>query len=116
MPDGANWNSLPIQTVAASGTISLPDYDDTLFVVGASGGTTTAATAFSASSVVPGRKIVIMGTNDTDSVTLTHTAVASSTVGTFTSSGVLTLGNGDCITIMQMPNGGWVRVSNAANS
>lgn len=111
------YDSIPATvSIASGGTIAIPETAADVFVVGSGGAVTTSATAFSSPKIIPGRRVTIWGTDDTNTVTITHTAAASAASGTFTLNGNLALGNMDNVTIVQMNNGAWVSTANRANN
>jgi hypothetical protein len=99
---------LPVLPVSATPVIS-PAYS--VFTVGG----TTAITSFSTDTpVLPGRVVILMGTDATGPV-FTDTAIGSTAEGKIHLSAALTLANGTAIAFVQGNNGSWWEVARAAN-
>jgi len=97
-------------TVAASSTIEIGEngYE---FILTAASAISLAATAITAPYKWPGRQIVLIGTSDTNTVTVVHTATASRASGTVTGTGNVILGLDDEVRLKQRTDGSWTIVS-----
>ena len=97
-------------TVAASATIEIGEngYE---FILTAASAVSLAATAITAPRKLPGRQIVLIGTSDTNTVTVVHTATASRASGTITGTGNVVLGLDDEVTLKQRTDGSWTIIA-----
>ena len=93
-------------TVAASGTIEIGNngYE---FILTAASAISLAATAITFPTARPGRRIRLIGTSDTNTVTVVHTATASRASGTITGTGNIILGLDDECELKQRTDGSW---------
>lgn len=113
---GGEGDILRTVTVAASDTITLYDHDVYLYVVGGGASRTTSTTVFNSSRILPGRILVLIGTDDTNTVVIAKTAPGSAAKDTVISSANITLGNLDTLTLMQGNSGEWIRISTFDNT
>lgn len=97
-------------TVAASSTIEIGNngYE---FILTAASAISLAATCITCPRILPGRRVRLIGTSDSNTVTVVHTATASRASGTITGTGNIILGLDDECEIKQRVDGSWTVVS-----
>lgn len=114
---GGSFNFPPrTVNVATGGTIKIQPNDSVIFLTSAGAYDTATTVVFVGSEIKPGRTVVLYNSNSSNAITLKHTAGGSATEGYFTGSADLALGAFDCVTIMQITNGSWIRVASADNA
>lgn len=114
---GGSFNFPPrIVDVASAGTITIQPNDSVIFLTSAGAYSTATTVVFVGSEIKPGRTVVLYNSNASNGITLKHTAGGSAAKGYFTGSADLTLGAFDCVIIMQLTNGSWIRVASADNA
>lgn len=103
--------------VNTTGKILVKDDDVIVRVAGSGGAATAAAAAISSATIRPGRRLLIQGTHDTNTVTISRTAAASSANGTVTlGAATRALGNQDILEIIQQNDGSWSEVNFTDNT
>ena len=97
--EGGGISTVATETIAASGTITVPSASQNLVrVVGDGAAVSASTTPFGVTPPANGVVITVMGTDGTNTVTLTHNDAADGCV----LNGNATLGAYDCITLIYL--------------
>jgi hypothetical protein len=108
--------ALPEQVPVASGFIYVNDVDMIYKLNPAGAVTLDTGAVIKAATRMPGRRIQLVGSHDTNTVTLTRTAVASAAEGTVAlGAATRVLGKYDTLELMQLDDGSWTEVGGFVN-